>query len=300
MTFRRNELVQAVKTFSGFSSEFDDARYVVVGFPFDSTSTYRFGSRKAPKAIREASLNIETYSFRTGLYVEDLKLCDLGDVKISENFDKTFSALGSVAKKVLSTGKKLISLGGEHTLTYIVSDALPKGSSIISFDAHFDLRDEYGGRKLSHATFMRRITEKVGPEKLVMLGVRAACREELEYAALNNIKYLTSTQVRDRGPERVSRDLKRFVRGSPTYLSIDMDVLDPSYAPAVANPEPDGLDINVLLTVMQGVCDEELVGFDLVECTPEYDFGVTSLQAAKIIFEAMCFTEKKLRSPGKL
>jgi len=286
-------LVKPKTPFLGFQTNLEEAKFVIVGFPFDSTSTYRFGSKKAPKAIREASLNIETYSFRSNLCVEDLKIHDLGNVKLSKNMDKNFSNLTHIVSEVFKMKKFPVVLGGEHTLTYSVFEAFPEKFGIISFDAHFDLRDEYMGRRFSHTTFMRRIIEKVGKENVFFVGVRATCKEELEYVNSKKIRYLSCREIKEKGLTMVLHEVRDFMESfSKSYLTIDVDVLDPAYAPAVANPEPEGLNLSFLLDLLYGMEWKKIVGFDLVEVAPDYDFGVTSIEAAKIVFEVLGAVEK--------
>jgi len=162
----RELFVSQSNVFSGFQKPFEKADYIILGVPFDVTSTYRTGARFAPNAIRQASLNIETYSFRTGIDVEDLKLHDLGDLHVLTDTEKTLERVSLVIKDILKTRKTPITIGGEHTITLGVMKGFGNKVSqtaIISFDAHLDLRDEFMGLKLSHTTFMRRINEEVKP-----------------------------------------------------------------------------------------------------------------------------------------
>lgn len=282
--------------FSGFQKSFDEAEYIILGVPFDFTSTYRTGARFGPNAIREASLNIETYSFRTGLDLEDLRLHDLGNLHVSANAEQTMVRLGQVVKEILEHDKKPVVIGGEHTITFGVLKGLGSKAQktvFISFDAHLDLRDEYMGLKLSHTTFMRRINHEVKPAQIIEVGTRAACKEELQYAEKTGIKFLTTNNIRKEGVEQTVTILKKNLeKFQNVYVSIDMDVLDPAYAPATQNPEPDGLMTQTLLDILCSVCDKRVVGFDLVEVAPNYDQGVTAIQAAKVIFEVLCSLEK--------
>jgi agmatinase len=185
-------------------------------------------------------------------------------------------------------------IGGEHTITFGAAKNLRSRFAVVSFDAHLDLRDEYMDRKFCHATFMRRINEIVKPEKIIEIGVRAACKDELKYVAeAGNIIYVTPQKIENAGVKKISEEIKDLlVDCEEVYLTVDMDVLDPSYAPAVQNPEPDGLSIGVLLNILSLICDRRIVGFDIVEVTPHYDNGVTAINAAKIIFEVLSFIYK--------
>jgi len=279
--------------FSGFQKTFEEAEYVILGAPLDATSTYRSGARFAPLAIRMASLNIETYSFRAGVDLEDVKIHDLGDLHIAGEVDETLKRLELVTKDLLKTKKMPVILGGEHTITLGVVRGIGEKVALVSFDAHLDLRNEYMGRTVSHTTFMRRINEQIKPEKILKIGTRAVCKEELDYTKKANIQFFTVQQIRRDGVERTAQKIETLLADhEKIYLTIDMDVLDPAFAPAVQNPEPDGLDMHTLLDLLCQVCDHRIVAFDLVEVAPHYDNGITAIQAAKTIFEALCQVEK--------
>jgi len=289
----RELFVSPSPVFSGIQRTFEEAEYVVLGAPLDSTSTYRSGARFAPLAIREASLNIETHSFRTNMYIEDLKIHDAGDLHIAGEVDETLKRLELVTKDLLDAKKMPVVIGGEHTITLGVMRNLGENVALVSFDAHLDLRNEYMGLTTSHTTFMRRINEQIKPHKILEIGTRAVCKEELEYAEKSGPQFLTVQQIRRDGFEETTRKIDTLLADcEKMYLTIDMDVLDPAFAPAVQNPEPDGLDMRVFLDLLGKVCDHRIVAFDLVEVAPHYDKGITAIQAAKTIFEVLCQVEK--------
>jgi len=279
--------------FSGFSKPIDESRYVVVGVPYDHTSTYRAGSRFAPRAIRDASLNIETYSLRTGIDIENVPIHDAGDLHVVDNVSETLDRLTKVTKDILSAGKMPVIIGGEHTITQGPVRSLPHPVGVISFDAHGDLRDEYGGGKLSHATVLRRITEIVGADNVLVCGVRALCKEEVDFIAQRKIEKMTPWEIRELGLAKATERVQSFSRKfKHTYLTIDTDVLDPAFAPGVSNPEFDGLTPEELVTLTTAVADEKMIGFDLVEVCPNYDSGATAVAAARLIFEVIAKAEK--------
>jgi len=283
--------------FSGYQKSFDEASYVIIGVPFDLTSTYRTGARFAPLAVREASLNIETYSFRSGIDVEDLSLHDLGDLHVTSDTDETLRRLELITKELLDAKKTPVIVGGEHTITLGATRAMSKNCAIIDFDAHLDLRDEYMNLTTSHTTFMRRINEQVHPKKIVEIGTRAVCKEELDYAKKAGITYITIQQIRNDGVEKTIENIEKLlVNVKQTYLTIDMDVLDPAFVPAVPNPEPDGLCTHMFYDLLSNVCDKRVIAFDVVEVAPHYDNGITAIQAAKTIFEMLCQIEKARKS----
>lgn len=288
--------VSQANIFSGIQTSFEKADYVVFGVPFDVTSTYRTGARFGPNAIRQASLNIETCSFRTGLDVEDLKIHDLGDLHVSADTVQTLHRVEGVTRSILDAGKVPIMIGGEHTITLGSTKGLGSRSkhlAVVSFDAHLDLRDEFMGLKLSHTTFMRRISEEVRPAKVIEIGTRAVCKEELEYAKEAKIAFFTAYEMRKQGSRKISRLLKAMLSNFEyLYVSVDMDVVDPAYAPAVQNPEPEGIEPYTLLDLLASLCDKRIVGFDALEIAPDFDKGISAIQTARVIFEIMCYIEK--------
>src|SRR4030065_891957 len=170
--------VSQSNVFSGSQRNFEDADYVVFGVPFDVTSTYRTGARFGPNAIRQASLNIETWSLRSGFDVEDLRLHDAGDLHVSTDTKKTVELVRLVIEDVLAAGKKPVVMGGEHTVTLGIAKGLGAKAgrtAIVSFDAHLDLRCEFLGLDLSHTTFMQLISEEVKPAKIIEVGTRSVC-----------------------------------------------------------------------------------------------------------------------------
>jgi agmatinase len=144
---------------------------------------------------------------------------------------------------------------------------------------------------------MRRIKEKVNPPKILEIGTRAVCREELDYAKESGIEFLTASQIREHGTAETIEALDCALADCERiYLTIDLDVLDPAFAPAVQNPEPEGLGTSTLLDLLEVVCSHRVSGFDLVEVAPQYDRGMTAIQAAKIIFEMLCCLERTQKS----
>jgi agmatinase len=149
------------------------------------------------------------------------------------------------------------------------------------------------GSRLSHTTFMRRLAEEIGAEKIVQVGVRAICKADLKFANESGLRYITANEISKRGSREITKTIHNLLKPyKRVYLTVDVDVLDPAFAPAVANPEPDGISTAILLDILQEVCDKRFVGFDLTEVTPHYDEGVTAIQAAKILFEILCFIKK--------
>lgn len=272
-----------------------EPKYAILGVPYDGTSTFRPGSRFAPNVIREASVNIETYSLRAGLDASKLAIKDVGNLNVAQDVCETLRRLSVVLEEQLSKGLKTVIFGGEHTLTLGAVEAVSKRGefTVICFDAHMDLRDEYLGSKINHATVMRRISEKLGVGRIIEIGVRAFSEEEVNYAKKSGLKFLTSLDVARRF-DRVLEEVEKWSRNAGrVYVTIDLDVLDPSQAPGVANPEPEGLTMTQLLDIIWAICNTEIVAADIVELTPPYDDGITAIQAAKIAAEILCFIEAK-------
>jgi agmatinase len=293
----RELFVSPSPVFTGSQEPFETAKYVILGIPFDVTSTYRTGAKFAPLAIRDASQNVECFSFRTGVDVENLKTHDLGDLHVTGDVELTLGRLALVAQDIFEEGKIPVFIGGEHTITLGVARSLGKNIAIVSFDAHLDLRNDYLGLTVSHTTFMRRINEDVKPAKILEIGTRAVCMEELDYAKEDGIDYIPAHQIRKDGVKEISEKIKDVLESfEKIYITIDMDVLDPSYVPAVPNPEPEGLDTSTLLDLLEAVCDRRVVGFDVVEVAPQYDQGVTAIQATKVLFEVLGYLEYAQKS----
>jgi agmatinase len=289
--------------FGGMQRPLRKADYVVFGVPFDVTSSYRTGARFAPTTIRQASLNIESFSFRSEVDFEDLLVHDLGDMHVSTAPSKTLNALKLVVGDIVDMKKLPVALGGEHTITLGMMKGLSAKAgktAVVSFDAHLDLREEFMELKLSHTTFMRLVNEEVKPAKIIEVGTRAVCKEELAYAEEVGIEFFTSQQVRQEGAARITQLLKeKLAAYENVYLSVDMDVLDPAYAPAVQNPEPEGIETHTLLDILCALCDKRVVGLDVVEVAPNYDQGVSAVQAAKVVFEALCALEKSRKGQSR-
>ena len=292
--------VSRSQIFSGLTKSFDQAEFVVFGVPFDKTSTYRAGSKFAPAAIREASLNIETYSFRSKFDLEDAPICDIGDLHVVDSVDETMRRLSAVEGEILKASKIPIAIGGEHTISFGAIRSFPRDVGIVCFDAHADMRDEYMGEKLMHATFLRRIIENVGSERVVHVGLRAVCREELSFIEKNHVRHFSMQELKGHDQKEDARNIRRAVSEfEKLYVTIDMDAFDPGFAPGVGNPEPDGMWPDLFFTILTGLCDERVAGLDLVELCPNCDNGVTAPLAAKVLFEAICAVEsakgKKMR-----
>ena len=278
-------------TFLGASSNATNAEFIIAGVPFDATSTYRKGAKDGPAAIRAASQHLESFCILEGAKddAETRPIADIGDIIVSPTSAK--SMLQSVEKVVdtlYNQQRKIILLGGEHSITFGAVRALPRDVNLVHFDAHMDLRETYSGTPFSHACVMRRVAEHIGPSNLFQVGIRAATKEEFEYAQAHNITYYTTRDVERQGAEVIAEQLLSSIPfGPPLYISIDMDVLDPAFAPAVGNPEPGGLTTLQLLTLLRSLAPRADY-LDITEITPSYDQGITALCAARLGIAFLC------------
>jgi agmatinase len=270
-------------TFADANSDYKKARYVIVGVPFDGTSCFRKGSSLAPQEIREASYNFETYSSFFDFDLIDVDIHDAGDLEVAKDINSTLELISAHAGNYVKDGKIPIMLGGEHSLSYPFVKACQEKNPDIGFvvlDAHMDLREEFHGERNSHACISRHILEDV-TRKYISIGVRSGTREEYGYVTENGIKVFSADYVEAEGIEKIISEIRDYIRG-PVYLSIDMDAIDPAYAPALGTPEPYGIkprDVRAVISCLA----PDIVGFDLVEIAPAYDSGNTALLGAKIV-----------------
>ncbi|MFN4132828.1 MAG: agmatinase [Candidatus Hadarchaeales archaeon] len=273
--------------FGGFDFPYEKADVVFIGAPLDLTSSHRSGYRFAPAKIREASANLETYipSAAVDVFVKH-NISDLGDLIFTPtDIIESGRRITEVVRKVVEDGKIPVLLGGEHTITYFSVNAFPE-VFVVQLDAHADLREEYLGDRICHATVMRRILDKTAPEKIAQLGIRSWSGEEAEFLKKTKHFFITTEALLERKNEAVEQ-LKRVVGDAPTYLTVDLDVLDPAFAPGVATPEPGGLSTADLLMIIREIAKLNIVGCDVVELTPPHDNGTTAFVAARIAYEML-------------
>ncbi|MEM4718207.1 MAG: agmatinase [Desulfurococcaceae archaeon] len=261
--------------------ENENSPIAIVGAPLDSTGTYRPGTRFAPQRIREASCNLELYSLIADIVLEDIGFKDYGDVLIPlSDLNKSLSRIEYVIGSISQEHSELLMiLGGEHLLTYSSIRGLKnKIDTLVVFDAHLDMRGEYLDSNINHATFLRKLIEE-GVD-ILHIGSRAYSGDELSYLRSRSVKIYNIIDVY-RG------DLKLDNIGK-VYISVDMDVFDPSIAPGVSNPEPFGLDTHRFLELLKDIIEktDDITAVDVVEVNPLVDTSdVTSHLAAKILLE---------------
>jgi agmatinase len=281
--------------FADADADLEGADYVVVGLPFDCTASFRSGSRDGPDAIRLASFNFESYDSYYDVDLADLAICDLGNMELGANPAYAEETIKE-GIALLPAGAVPIFLGGEHSITPPIVEGLarrkaPGELGVLVLDAHLDLREDFGCTRYSHACASRRILEK-GVGGYASIGIRSGSREEYEYAAENEISFFTSREVHEKGIDLVLDRALQEMECERLYLSIDLDALDPSFAPAVGNPEPFGLTAWDVKRVIERTAPRA-VGLDINELTPAYDRGETALLAARLAREFIAAKAKR-------
>jgi len=264
--------------------EYKDAKIVVLPIPYDSTVTYRSGTREGPRAIIEASRNMELYSYELGTDISKVGIYTMDE--LAPDFSSPKNMVKHIAREVeliMKEGKIPLILGGEHTITIGAAQALSnmeKKVSFIQLDAHSDTRDEMFNSKYMHATAMRRTKELC--KNLVSVGIRSM-EEPLEKSEKNH-EIFTMHDVHEKGIEKIARKVLDLTEDE-IYLTIDLDVLDPSEMPATGTPEPDGMRFHELIKFIEIIAKEKkLLGFDIVELCPIQGFHAPNYLAAKLAY----------------
>ena len=257
----------ASERFIGCNGEYGESGIVLFGAPFDGTASYRPGARFGPGAVRSESYSIESYSPYQDKDLEDMKIFDAGDLELCfGNAEKILGQIQNFTKKILSDGKLPAMIGGEHLVTLGAAKAVFEKYPelrIMHFDAHADMRDDYMGEKLSHATVMRRCHELLGDGKIFQFGIRSGERGEFEFSKKH--QFINKFDFSELG--RVMGERGR----EPVYFTLDLDVLDPADFPGTGTPEAGGARFGELLAAALAVSKLNLVGFDMVELSPPCD-----------------------------
>lgn len=278
-------LSKNIETFIGCDSDYTDAELVIFGAPFDSTTSYRPGTRFGPSAIRHESFGLETYSPYQDKDLEDHAIMDSGDLELC--FGSSEQALKDIqgrAEQILQDGKIPLLLGGEHLVTLgSVRAAVQKYPNlhIIHFDAHTDLREDYLGAKLSHACVIRRCHDILGDGRIHQFGIRSGERAEWKFARAGHT---------DLHPFNLNglEETVKALQNAPIYFTIDLDVLDPSCFPGTGTPEAGGVDFMQLLEAIRTVCSGNVVAADVNELCPILDqTGASTAIAGKVVRELM-------------
>lgn len=265
-----------IHTFIGCDSEYADSRIVLFGAPFDGTTSYRPGTRFAAAAMRSESFGIESYSPYQDKDLADQAIFDGGDLELGfGNPAKTLDIITAYTNQVLEDGKIPCMIGGEHLVTLGTLRAVTArypDLHIIHFDAHADLREDYMGETLSHATVMRRAWELVGDGRLFQFGIRSGDKDEFAFAKAHTAMHKFDLE----GLDQVIKTLQ----DKPVYLSIDLDVLDSSVFPGTGTPEAGGISFKELIAAILSMQELNIVACDLNELSPMLDASGASTAAA--------------------
>ncbi|MEM0060902.1 MAG: agmatinase [Fervidicoccaceae archaeon] len=278
------------KTFANFSSSRDRTKISIIGAPLDISNSHAPGTMYAPDEIRKIAESLEWYSFISERDLTEFGLHDEGNLVLYPGeIGKSIDLISEALSDLRGEGRIPFLLGGEHTVSIASSRIVSGDCLVIVFDAHLDLRDEYLGSYVNHATAMRRLWERSGSPKFAFIGTRAVSPEELEFARKEEMEIFTSRTIWKYGSSEAVKRINRMIEEAKcVYISFDMDVVDPGFAPGVGTPEPLGLEPNAVAGMLVSLVGEKLIGFDMVEVNPMRDCGeATSALAAKLIIEAI-------------
>lgn len=270
--------------FMALDSNFEESSIVLFGAPYDGTVSYRPGTRFAPQAIRQESFGIETYSPYQNKDLEDLKVFDYGDLELPMgNREKALDIIYKKAKEITNNNKIPFMIGGEHLVTLPAFKAVLEKYNdlvLIQFDAHADLRNDYLGEELSHACVMQRCYQIMKSKELYQFGIRSMTKDEHDFANKHTVleKFSANTVL----------EVKEKIKDKPVYITIDLDVLDPSIFSGTGTPEPGGLTYKELQKAILNMRGLNIVGLDVNELSPDYDHSkVSTITACKVIRELL-------------
>lgn len=273
------------RTFIGSTNDYDLASAVIYGMPMDWTTSFRAGARLGPQRIREVSIGLEEYSPYLDRHLEAAAYFDIGDIPLPfGHAGRSLELIERYVGRWLDDGKLPMGLGGEHLVTLgairAAANRIPE-LKIIHIDAHADLRDEYEGEALSHSAVIKQAAHLLKPENIYQFGVRSGTREEFAYARAYTNFY----------PYEVLNPLRKVAAAlgdAPVYVTIDIDVLDPAFAPGTGTAEAGGITSREVIESIHAMQGLNVVGFDLVEVAPVLDpTERTQIVAAKIVREAL-------------
>ena len=282
------KLQSSLTQFVGCDHPLETAKTVIFGAGYDGTVTLRPGTRFGPEAMRDLSIGLEMYSPYQDLNIGDFAIADAGDLDLPfGDTDTTLRMIEEETREIVKAGKQPVMLGGEHLLTLATVKAVHEAYPdlhVIHFDAHTDLRDEFMGVELSHATVIKQVWRILGDKKVHSFGIRSGLGEEFVFGREHlDFNPFSLACLKDR-----IADYGLVEQQIPVYLTIDLDVLDPSVFPGTGTPEPGGVDFHTLLNAILAMRGLNIVGFDLVELAPDYDAsGCSTLVACKVLRECL-------------
>src|SRR3954463_14290484 len=275
----------------------EDVDLAVVGVPFDTGVTYRVGGRFGPNAVRAASVLLRPYDPVLEVAPFDVLSCvDYGDLAIVPGFtERSYAAIEAAVTPIVEAGVIPLLVGGDHacTLPHLRATRSRGPVAVIDFDSHTDAWDSYFGEKYNHGTWMRRAIEEglVDVDRSIEVGLRGSIYERGDWDGLRTelgLEFLTTEDVFRLGPEAVAAAIRDRVGTGPAFISFDIDVVDPAYAPGTGTPEAGGRSARDMLAIVRALRDIDFVGFDVVEVIPAYDpAGQTATLAANLAYEML-------------
>ena len=275
----------------------EDVDLAIVGVPFDTGVTYRVGGRFGPNAVRAASVMLRPYNANLDVKPFDVLSCvDYGDIAIVPGYtQRSYEAIEQAVSPIVEAGVVPLLIGGDHacTLPHLRATRSRGPVAVIDFDSHTDAWDSYFGEKYNHGTWMRRAIEEglVDVAHSVEVGLRGSLYEAADWTGLRDelgLDYLTTEDVFALGPEAVAQRVRDRVGDRPAFISFDIDVVDPAYAPGTGTPEAGGPSARDMLSVVRQLTGIDFVGFDVVEVIPAYDpAGQTATLAANLAYEML-------------
>ena len=273
----KNRFKRNLQVFQSCDKEYKDSSVVIFSSPMDATCSFRPGTRFAGPAIRQDSIGMEWYSPYFNMDLKDYGTCDIGDLDLPMgDVEKDLKEISRVTSLILKDGKKTMMIGGEHLVTLgTIREYVKKYKdlNIIHFDAHTDLREEFLGRELSHATVLRKCYDLLDGGTIYQFGIRSGDRSEFEWAKTPIHQHLFDTEGLDEAIEAL--------KDKPVYITIDLDVLDPSVFPGTGTPEAGGITFKELeAAILKMRKLNNIVGADMVELSPDYDTSHVSTQVA--------------------
>lgn len=275
-----------VHTFIGCDCEYEDAKIVIFGAPYDSTTSFRPGTRFGPSAMRNESFGIETYSPYQDKDLLDVNVFDSGDLElIFGTPQKALADIKATAEQILNDGKMPCMIGGEHLVTLGAVEAVAEkyeNLHIVHFDAHADLREDYLGERFSHACVLHRCHDIIGDGKIFQFGIRSGEREEFQFAKEHTEMHKFNFDGLKEAVQKIGQQ--------PVYFTLDLDVLDPSQFPGTGTPEAGGVTFTELMGAIKEVSKLNIVGFDVNELCPVYDqSGASTALACKLLREILLY-----------
>lgn len=267
------------RNWMGQNEDYASSDIVMLGMPFDGTVSYHSGSRFAPEQIRLASWGLEDYSPRFDKHLEDVNFHDVGDLEFPlGNTYKSLDLIEENVEQIYKDGKRVFGIGGEHLVTLPEIKAVAKfykDLAIVHFDAHTDLREEYLGEKMSHSAVIRHASKIVGAENIKQIGIRSGMKEEWEFMKQHNTLIHEYSGLDE-------------LKSKKVFVTVDLDVLDPSVMSGTGTPESGGMQFNELMGWFEYLKNFDIIGADVVELAPDYDTsGVSTAVATKVIRELL-------------